>query len=312
MSDFLVNVVRRGAALPLGMSIQPSTMLDFSPVIGEMEVGVADQPPSPFEHESYWTESGMGAPMREVSETALEDTPFPTPRPGIISPLSPSETPTPQTPLPPTQLESHIAEPTATAPVGARAKADATSQDSPPPTDQVPGMTLPSAEDHAGPWPRERLGISLPPRENGAQGREPLAENQLPNLFAPGESPQPQPSRLVPPPLKASVELVGSPMVPEEAHPQIQQTPSEGREGGSQLIPRSEKTWEVGGTLGLWYEGDEASTSAPESPHLKVRIGRVEIRVAKPPMPSAPASPQRPNGFVGYTRARSYRDRKWY
>jgi hypothetical protein len=312
MSDFLVNVVRRGAALPFGMSIQPPSMLDFSPVIGEMEVGAVDQPPSPFAAESYRTELGMDASMRGVSGTALQDTTFPTPQTGMISSSSSSEMPTPQTPLPSTHLESHISEATASAPVGMWTKVAETSQDSQPPTDRVPGLTLPSVGELPGPWSSERVSVSLTPREKGVHGGEHRGETQILNPVAQGGSPQPSPPRLEPRPPQAAVELIDVRIPSEEADPQVSLASREAREGGDQITPRSERAWEAGGAFGLWHEGDETPPSTPESPRIQVRIGRVEIRVAKPPMPAAPASPQRPNGFVEYTRARSYRDRKWY
>jgi hypothetical protein len=312
MNYFLVNVVRRGAALPLGMSIQPPTMLDFSPVIGEMEAGAVEQPPSPFEAKSHRTELGKDASVRGVSATALEDTTFPTPQPKMISSFSSSETPTPQTPLPSTQLESDISEATATAPVGLRTKVAEESQASQPPTDRVPGLTLPSAEELSGTWPSEKLSVSSASKGNGARGGEDLSENRMPTPVNHGESPQPVRPRLEPRAPQAAVDLIDARMPSEEADPQGPSASKEAREGGGQITPRSERTWEAGGTSGFWREGDETLTPTPEAPRIEVRIGRVEIRATTPPMPVAPASRQRPSGFVEYSRARSYRDRKWY
>jgi hypothetical protein len=312
MSDFLVNVVRRGAALPFGMSIQPPTMPDFSPVIGEMEAGAVDQPPSSFAAESRRTELGRDASMRRVSGTALQDTTFPTPQPGMIASSSSSEAPTPQTPLPSIQLESHVSEATATAPVGVRTKVAETSQDSQPPTDRVPGVTLPSAEELPGPRSSERVSVSLAPREKGAHGGEHRGETQILNPVAQGGSPQPSPPRQEPRPPQAAIELIDVRIPSEEADAQVALAAREAREGGGQIAPRPERIWEAGEALGFWREGDEAPSPTPEAPRVEVRIGRVEIRVTTPPLPVAPASRQKPSGFVEYTRARSYRDRKWY
>jgi hypothetical protein len=312
MSDFLVNVVRRGAALPLGMSPQPPTMPDFSPVIGEMEASAADQPPSPFAAESRRTELGRDVSRRGVSGTALQDTTSPTPQPGMISPSSASETPTPQTPLPSSQLESHLSEATATAPVGVQTKVAEKSQDSQSPTDRIPGVTLPSAEELSRTWPSERVSVSLAPGEKRAQSGEHRGENQLLNLVAQGNSPQPSPPRMEPRPPQTAIELIDVRIPSEEADAQVPLAAREAGERGNQITPRPERTWEAGGTVGFWREGDEAPSPTPETPRVEVRIGRVEIRVTSPPLPVAPASRQRPSGFVEYTRARSYRDRKWY
>ena len=312
MSDFLVNVVRRGAALPVGMSLQPPTMPAFSPVIGEMEVGVVDQPPSPFETGPHRTGLGRDASMRGVSGIALQDTTFPTPQPGMISPSLSSEMPTPQTPLPSTHPESHRADATATALVGVQTKVAGASQDSQPPIDRVPGVTLPSPEKLSGTRPSEGVSVSLAPGEKGARGDEHPGENQLLNPVAQEESPRPSPPRSEPRPSQVAVGLTDALIPSEEADPQAPFASGDTREGGGQIAPGFERTWGAGGTLGFWRQGDEGSTPAPESPRIEVRIGRVEIRVTTPPTPTAPASPQSPSGFVEYSRARSYRDRKWY
>ena len=50
----------------------------------------------------------------------------------------------------------------------------------------------------------------------------------------------------------------------------------------------------------------------PEEPRIEVRIGRVEIKTAPPPVRPAPAPPKGPKGFREQAAVRSYRDRKWY
>ena len=54
------------------------------------------------------------------------------------------------------------------------------------------------------------------------------------------------------------------------------------------------------------------ATPEPEEPRIEVRIGRVEIKTAPPPVRPGPAPPKGPKGFREQAAARSYRDRKWY
>jgi hypothetical protein len=311
MSDFLVNVVRRGAALPLGMSPQLPTKLDFSPIIGDMEVGVVDSAPSPFAPESHRTELGvdastlgMDAPAPGAGGPALQETPIATPQAGVTLPSSSTKTLTPLA-----YPDIRASEATVTAPVDVQQEVAEDSQGSQPPTDRVQGVTPPSPRELADPWPSERVSVSLAPWGNRHQDGEHLGENHVQNPINRGESSQPALPRLEPRPPEAVVDIIDARIPSGEADPQVPLAP---KEEVGWIAPRSDRTWESDGASELLHEADAASTSTPESPRIEVRIGRVEIRVTKPPLPAAPASPQKPNGFAEYARARSYRDRKWY
>ena len=54
----------------------------------------------------------------------------------------------------------------------------------------------------------------------------------------------------------------------------------------------------------------EPSVPEPTEPRIEVRIGRVELRAAPPPIPPPPSREGR--GFEDYALARSYMRRKWY
>jgi hypothetical protein len=56
---------------------------------------------------------------------------------------------------------------------------------------------------------------------------------------------------------------------------------------------------------------DVRATHAASPPDVRVRIGRVEIRVHQPPTPLAAVPPVTPRGFADLTLARTYLDRRW-
>ena len=185
-------------------------------------------------------------------------------------------------PVSPTASSAPPAEPSSPAGAGARPEAPPGPAESTPPASRAEARTeLPSPRptgDPAAPRPPSGSAVGVPPP---ASERSPLSEAAA----RPGATPP------VPPPLAPGVGEAGS----------ITPRPRADRPAGA--LPAR---------LDVRHPPQPEATAAPR---VEVRIGRIEVRVTRPPAPQAPpASPpaERSGGFERYILARRYLDRGWY
>lgn len=279
MNDFLVNVVRRGAGLLPVLSPKPSTAPDVSRVFGELLGGEADSPPPALVPPPAAPEPVSTPDIRHSAEA-------PAPA-ALIVPLvsapAPSSVVTPE-PLP-DELEPPYAGITAALSDpggGNRARAP---------------LSDPGREpQHA----RETNRRPLEPARSGEAPRRPITG---------GETSEPAPP--VPEPLQpASHGDTPFPLAtPRMETPEI--PPLRGGET-AEVAPRNPGSWRPGGPPVRLGAAEETPAPATETQRIQIRIGRVEVRVAKPPSAAAPRPPERARGFGNYSLARRYLDRAWY
>lgn len=86
-------------------------------------------------------------------------------------------------------------------------------------------------------------------------------------------------------------------------------TPETNRKESSQ--PTRVPVTEPASIVRLPYSPLPHSESEAEGEHVEVHIGRIEVKVAPPPV-QRPSSPRRSTGFDRYRSVRRYADRNWY
>ncbi len=84
-----------------------------------------------------------------------------------------------------------------------------------------------------------------------------------------------------------------------------------GEEPG-RVVPRREPSWDHGSFLVRTSQPPAAPGSETSTTRIQVRIGRIEVRVVRPPAQATPPPAHTPGGFAEYALARRYLDRVWY
>jgi hypothetical protein len=257
VSNYLANLVRRGAGLATQSPLRPVIAPDSLPITGLPLHAVAEAPPET--HDEFVSvvprvaspspqvssvPPAAAAPMADAPVLQPQQRAMPQDVPSRVErQLPPAPTPAlmPAPPLPPDLPQWH-AEETSRVPVGMIAS-------SPPAAGTTaPARALPSASPPAV-SARSVPTTRIQPREEATLWPAALHEQPTPTPSVPA----------VPPPALRDV----------------------------------------------------GATHAASSPDVRVRIGRVEIRVNQPPAPPAAAPPVAPRGFADLTLARTYLDRRW-
>jgi len=84
------------------------------------------------------------------------------------------------------------------------------------------------------------------------------------------------------------------------------------RERAGRLAPRQELSWEPGLPPVRMSAPQAAPGADASTPRIQVRIGRIEVRVVRPSAQTPPPPAHTPGGFAEYALARRYLDRVWY
>jgi len=84
------------------------------------------------------------------------------------------------------------------------------------------------------------------------------------------------------------------------------------REGAGRVSPRQELSWDPGLPPVRMSAPQAAPGADASTTHIQVRIGRIEVRVVRPPAQATPPPGHTPGGFAEYALARRYLDRVWY
>ena len=140
----------------------------------------------------------------------------------------------------------------------------------------------------------------LEPARSGEAPRDPITG---------GEAPEPAPPVLEP---RQPSSHGGTPAPLVTPRRETPEPPPLRAEGSAQVAPRSLGSWGPGGPPVRLDPAKQAPAPATETPRIQIKIGRVEVRVAKPPPAATPRPPERARGFGDYSLARLYLDRVWY
>lgn len=303
MSDFLSNLVRRGAGLPPENSPQPPLMVDLPPVVEESENAVeALRPPA------VAPASRLG-PLERL------------PRHGAGSVYE--QNPSPSLPHADLAATASVQGRHALLPPGGKE------------ADQTGVLEVRESSTAASPHTRPLLdlarsaesmahtqGVALPPGPQSALASAPTERENPTYPATSGNSseavlPISEPRRPVSHfEIRTQPEQSGTPVWPGETGQTFPMDSARSlpavQEESAQIVPRPTSMWDADVPLTLPHEAEVPAVLVPEVPRVEVRIGRIEIRATPPPVPAPPASPQRPHGFAEYARARRYADRKWY
>lgn len=84
------------------------------------------------------------------------------------------------------------------------------------------------------------------------------------------------------------------------------------REEAGRVSPRQELSWDPGLPPVRMSPPQAAPGADASTIRVQVRIGRIEVRVVRPPAQATPPPAHTPGGFAEYTLARRYLDRVWY
>lgn len=299
MSNFVLNLARRGAGLAPAVAFRPPFVPFFAPNLGtahttEPEPATAEvpthsgpapavvsvppprpatpaetphQPPqSPHPSSSSQPRAGTAAPRSQSSQPVEPATPQPGQRASLtaaeLQTPTPHHTPTPASPpVPPPRIEP-------TAQVSGDTRKSSHPADSP----AIAAAQSPPAESAPRPQaPRRALGRSEPdPTTTQAATRTTLMpearEAPEPEAIAKVQPTMPPASRVTHPPVITPAP-VQSPMFPIPAEPTV-------------------------------------SPSEPCS--IQVRIGTIEVKASTPPSPPVPPPAPTPQGFDDYALLRNY------
>jgi len=271
MSNFLHNLVRRGAGLPV-TSIQAPAPSPFAPEVHMPELGAIEAEPE------------ATAESQSVARTVREALPHPAVQRFVARPEPPpTSPPRPAQPAPP---------------VAGGSFHDTPSPLPTPALPSVPGREPPArpasvAQPATPPLPAPHAGQDLPAPAAlpGVQVDQETAQGALglpPVLFV-----QSAPAAASPVSGLVSVVTEGRDRT-AAAEEQLPATPA--------IQPALA---ELSASLRFPSVAPAPSPSPPTPRPIHVRIGRVEVRGAPPPIaPSAPA----PLGFAAYARVRNYRN----
>ncbi len=323
MSDFILNLVRRGAGLAPVVALQPPFMPGFAPDIGAAHpaepgserapVG-EDRPELPVQ-----TQAEATSVQAQLSPAAALSSPIPAsadaaPPPSSLvrtSPLPlPVDTESAQEPLP------KPAEPAAAQP-NTEVSSTAVEPAAPQPQEEVP---LTAAEPQSSPPRRTRLpaspSVSMPRAEPTVQmpGDTSKPEPSLPAILPTPSQPaaRPQPARDLPTKPKTGPVAMPAAIYPIPTH-EMRET-SEGETvaqvqpattppataRGQAIIKPAPVTQPSPTTLTMV----EPAIPRPEPRPIQVRIGTIEVRATTPPI-SRPPTPA-PQGFDDYVQIRTY------
>lgn len=344
MSDFLTNLVRRGAGLPQGIVPTP-------PYVPDLYHGVANPNVNPnddrvdlstrlIEAESRPAESGIEVSTQRTAIPSLSEKPLVT-QSGPIESESPStdsgmEAVTQEAVTQKDSLPGHSERPT----VKVRTQSESASPDFSSITTESPDnadngardfhdvrekvvqevvreeVVINSQDPHRSQAldedtnPQTRVRIVAPASlSTGIAESEPTGQDHAPPMkqairVEPSEISSP---RSGPEWQESDLDDYGSPSPTGEPTPQA---PLASGEEIKPIVPRPRNSWELGVPPARLGEAEAVVEPSNESPPIEVRIGRIEFRVTSPP--KIPRGSQRPRGFGEFARARNYADRKWY
>jgi hypothetical protein len=281
VSDFLLNVVRRGAGLPPAVSPRPRVQHE--------EPRAEEKEPPALE-----TEGAHGS----VADRDEERAPAEPRASGAVgehaSPPRPAREPVSLAPV------AHAPHPDATATMPGARRGPSSAVERPLSHVPTPPRSAPSTVPPATPSPvAAQAPVGVRPATAASAGKA--------DGFPPARQ-APPPASTSPPPDEVARTAVLTPLQPRES------TSSRGSEPDVDLRPVHGSTLAAGRLRPATAPALEwpVAVPAPEAPRVDVRIGRIEILPAPLAVPPPSVPRRQPRGFAEETPARSYRDRRWY
>ena len=336
MSTFLVNLAQRGAGLPPVTSVQPPVMPNFPLSI---EPSAPERfAPEPFDAAAPMTESEPSIrpaapqvetpPLERVEAAPLSPRPAPlSPRPAPFSPENESapaaleratEVFNARPPSDPetSDLEtSHVPRPPSEATADLFSSRAPLREEITTTSKGMPELQPPPVVDMA-----EASGLQIEispeapthwlPRLGNAPVSPANHEGEAPSTTGPQPAwPQPSPRVDHSDTFAMHQEVPASTAVSAKDHTQEASAVLRPRETAESAMSWLEQPW-PGHPWSL--EPSIKATPAPEPPRIQVRIGRVEVRVTRPPVETKPTSAREPRGFGAYGTKRRALGRNWY
>lgn len=286
MSDFLVNLVRRGAGLPLRTTLRPAVVSESMPYSGASETAALESAPGPLpahpsSAEPALTERAPRSPEPTITET---------PRPHFPEPTI---TEAPPSLLQRSGIPAGVPAPTLS-PTTAMSVSQSLTSDVVPAAES-PGPDIPTLPLASTTPASQRLKSDLAPAAVSTQLTEPLSS--IPRVEATREIQVPPSSVTVTELRTREIRVEPAKAVPGENPPPPLAT------GGKATVNSTPRDSQGSGPESRQHQ------PVTEERKIQVRIGRVEIRANPPPPPPRNLPTPSRSGFNEFALARAYLDR---
>jgi len=298
MSDFLVNLVRRGAGLAPEMSPKPVVGLNSSALLAEAHHGVAEKG---LESEA---EDRLERTRESETSRSMMIQRLPASAGSVAAGLTPRNV---EAPL---SHRNPLSSGAVSSPISAR---EGTSRPGP-----RPGWTTTAPRSEEDPHEHRIHGPRRPetfqaverdvllPRNDTSSPSEKLSPGTLVEKRERSVLPEWQTEQNEPPSPRDVASASGF-----DVEGRLRD-PLASTKRAVAIAPRLGPSWDPGSPPARLSAPQAAPGAEASTTRIQVRIGRIEIRVVKPPAQPTPAPTHKPGGFAEYTLARRYLDRVWY